>query len=279
MKRSSVFALALFFTGALAYADQPPSAPDASPPPTGRLPPAPPLPSASSSASAEAPAVPLPAPPPSASAAAPPAPSASASAIPAAPAPSSEEASPPPPVRPPASWIVAAELGVQHLSIAALKGTDASILAIDGAPTATLLGAAIALWLRPFTLGARLHFAHTSLINYWNVGPEIGARFAVAGVEPYGFLGFGYASVAGLGQVLRDGGPIGSAPSTGNLGAHGYEARVGVGLSIPISAVFSVGGLVTGEIVHLGYSIDGASTDAATTGVATSAAIVLDARF
>lgn len=150
-------------------------------------------------------------------------------------------------------FFVNVETGYEQLSLDSLKSNGLTYGTTKSTDGGLMLGAAAGVRLVILTLGAR---ARLGKFNQWNVGTinaEAGLHFPFGDLEPYLNFGVGYAFLGAM-----DAKTWGVTPSV-----KGYDVRAGAGLRYYVTPVFSIGGLVTGEI--LGLSRAGSAAAAAST--------------
>lgn len=176
-------------------------------------------------------------------------------------------------------WVyLQAELGGAHAAVESLKDGAMFQKADKTSVVGPQIGLAAGARLLFFTVGARARVAFFSDYHAWNVGPEVGMHIPIGNLEPYALLGVGYTALGGA-----------SAPkgyTTSTIDAHGFDVRLGAGLDYYLSPTFSLGGLLTEEIVGLSrdaltfaapYSGHAPSTSG--TGLMTSLSVVAGLHF
>jgi hypothetical protein len=128
------------------------------------------------------------------------------------------------------------EIGITYAALDALHGP----LFPEGAKASGFgpaVGAAAGLRLIFLTIGPRIRFAHFSDFDLLTVDLEFAWRVPLGRLDPYGFLGIGYAN---LGTDLIPAKTV-----------DGYNVRLGGGVDYYVTGVLSVGGSATAEIVRL----------------------------
>ena len=151
------------------------------------------------------------------------------------------------------------EVGLQQLGLTTLSGKDGGGFKTSG--VAPLVGVLANVRLLFVTIGVRARVAFFSDFKYWNLGPELGFHMPIGNLEPYAFVGGGYAALGGLPDAAA------------GVSVHGFDIRLGVGLDYYVSRQFSIGGLFTSEIVPLSASFAGASSSS--TGLGNALSLVL----
>ena len=140
-----------------------------------------------------------------------------------------------------------AEVGFQYLSLNTFHANNLVdsqfVKTTQGGP---LYGFGAGLRLIFLTLGARFRLGDFSAWQLWTLDAEAGLHMPIGRVEPYFNFAAGYASVGAFGGAS-------SAINLQNTGVniHGWNARAGFGMDVYITRVFSVGALMTGEMLYL----------------------------
>lgn len=129
------------------------------------------------------------------------------------------------------------EVGGGHFGLATLSG-DLS----DTAQTGLVAGAGLGLRIVFITLGARFRYAPFPDWTLWTLGAEAGLHVPMGSLEPYFTLGLGYAKVA---EPVR---------------ASGFDGRLGAGLDVYLTNMFTVGANLTGDVLVLSYDGPGPSS-------------------
>lgn len=147
-------------------------------------------------------------------------------------------------------WIWAnAEGGVETAN---LRTFDANVdnLTVGLTPTSAVgpmvgLGAGVRLLFVTLGLRGRLGAMQDSAESWqlWTLDPEIGIRVPLKRVEPYFTLAGGYASVGNFGTAV-------SGLASG-FDVSGGNVRIGAGLDVYVTHAFSIGGVVSGEMLIL----------------------------
>jgi hypothetical protein len=142
------------------------------------------------------------------------------------------------------------EVGFQWANVGLLSNSDL----VDGDVVAEdamglVLGAGAGLRLLYFTAGARFRYGLLDELHLWTLGLELALRVPMGRLEPYAFVGAGYARGAnskGSDRIAALG------ESTGDLVLGGVDARLGGGVDYFVTPVFSVGGRVEADVLFLG---------------------------
>lgn len=152
------------------------------------------------------------------------------------------------------------ELGFQHVAPAAFSSSNLGADSSSGLMAGVLAGVRLVF----ITVGVRARLAYLEdTLKLWSVVPELGFHVPIGNVEPYGFVGAGYTAMAGIAPIK----------------VRGFDARLGLGLDYYLSPHFSVGGLMTGDMVALSRpAVDGGgpvlSDSGSSTGIAFSASFL-----
>jgi hypothetical protein len=112
------------------------------------------------------------------------------------------------------------------------------------------------------TVGARVRTAWLPDSQFLSAGGELGLRIPKGNLEPHISLGGGYATLLGIGEKVR-----------------GFNVALGGGVDYYLSQYFSVGGLVSLELVSLGRAAYQGSPKGSHLGLATVGSAVLGLHF
>ncbi len=124
-----------------------------------------------------------------------------------------------------------AGLETLHLTNTLLPSTDR---AVDVGP-AVEVGAGLRIFV--VTIGPSFRYAFFRDWDLWTLDGEIGLHAPIGKLEIFALLGGGYAKVGQLPQS--------------NITVAGYDLRIGGGADYYVTNSFSVGGIVTGEVLGL----------------------------
>ncbi len=107
-------------------------------------------------------------------------------------------------------------------------------------------GVATGMRLLYFTVGPSFRLAHANDWDLWTLNLDVGWHIPLGKLEPYGFIGGGYARVGhSQDNVLGNDRAVAVA---------GFDVRLGGGFDYYASNVFSVGAMINFELVRLGRS-------------------------
>lgn len=139
------------------------------------------------------------------------------------------------------------EAGVTYLGLQTFEShqlVDARLVATSGVgPT---YGAGVGVRLVFLTLGGRFRLMDFADYQLWTLGAELGLRIPLGAVEPYFTVGAGYAKLGAF-----DGSKLSEGLSAGDVSAGGYDLRAGLGVDVYLSNTFSLGAVVSGELLGL----------------------------
>lgn len=139
------------------------------------------------------------------------------------------------------------ELGMEHLGLQTFEANnlvDAEV--VESTQTGLLYGGGIGIRLLFLTLGGRFRLGNFPDWQLWTLNAELGLHIPLGALEPYFTFGGGYAS---LGSFSSEN--IGGDLNDTGVDITGFNLRIGGGLDIYLSEVFSIGGNVTGEMLFL----------------------------
>jgi hypothetical protein len=137
--------------------------------------------------------------------------------------------------------------GLQFASLDAIHKSGA--LLPDSSKSSALapfFGVASGMRLLYFTVGPSFRYAHTSDWDLWTLNLDIGWHIPLGKLEPYGFIGGGYAKVGHAADNVLG--------SDRGVSIAGFDVRLGAGFDYYLSNVFSVGAMVNVELLSLGRS-------------------------
>ena len=142
--------------------------------------------------------------------------------------------------------------GAQFVSLEALSSNN---VYIAGAPLETSsfgpsFSAGTGLRLLFFTVGPRFRFGTFSDWDFWTLNLDLGWRIPLGKLDPYAFVGGGFAKLA-YHSGAGDAGP--------DAGSTGFDVRFGGGLDYYVSNVLSVGGKLDVDLLRLSHSVTNAS--------------------
>jgi len=131
------------------------------------------------------------------------------------------------------------DVGVMHLGLATFKNDKiVDPASMDTTQTGVVVGAGAGVRLVFLTLGARFRYAPLPDAKLWTLGVEAGLHAPFGVFEPYVTLGAGYVSV-------------GSLPGPDEATIRGFDARLGGGLDIYLTNMFSVGANLGADLLFL----------------------------
>jgi hypothetical protein len=149
-----------------------------------------------------------------------------------------------------------AESGYQALRLRTFEAGSEDRLTVGFVPSRAAgpaFATGLGLRLGAFTLGVRgglARFEDPSLMRsvgsyqLWSLAGELGARIALARVEPYFVLGGGYSAFGGLDDAVEG---LGAG-----LDVDGVNLRGGVGCDVRLTRWLTLGARGTGELLFLG---------------------------
>lgn len=111
---------------------------------------------------------------------------------------------------------------------------------------APFFGAATGMRLLYFTVGPTFRFAHASDWDLWTLNLDVGWHIPLGKLEPYGFMGGGYAKLGHSADNVLG--------SDRGVSIAGFDVRLGGGFDYYLSNVFSLGAMVNLELLKLGRS-------------------------
>jgi hypothetical protein len=131
------------------------------------------------------------------------------------------------------------EVGVMHLGLGTFSNDKiVDPTSMDTTQTGVVVGAGAGVRLVFLTLGARFRYAPLPDATLWTLGLEAGLHAPFGAFEPYATLGVGYVSV----------GPL---PDPDDPKLQGVDARLGGGLDVYLTNMFSVGANVGADLLFL----------------------------
>jgi len=137
--------------------------------------------------------------------------------------------------------------GLQFASLDAIH--KSGTLLPDGSKSsavAPFFGLATGMRLLYFTVGPSFRYAHASDWDLWTLNLDFGWHIPLGKLEPYGFIGGGYAKVGHAADKVLG--------SDRGVSIAGFDVRLGAGFDYYLSNVFSVGGMVNVDLLRLGRS-------------------------
>ena len=153
------------------------------------------------------------------------------------------------------------DVGIQSLSLNTFHANnlvDSNTVATS--QTGPVYGAGAGLQLVFLTLGGRFRLGNFSAWQLWTLDAELGLHMPIGKLEPYLTFATGYASMGSF-----SGASSAFDYKNSGLGAHGWNARMGIGLDFYPTHFFSIGALLTGDVLYLKRSthitIPGAQSD------------------
>jgi hypothetical protein len=139
-----------------------------------------------------------------------------------------------------------AEIGAMHLGLQTFSADELVPEVVESTATGPLYGAAVGLRLVFVTLGARFRYATFPDWRLWTLNGELGLRVPLGLVEPYFTFGGGYASLGGFSSD-----DVGPGLNADDVAIRGFNVRGGFGIDVYVTPAFSLGGLLTGELLVL----------------------------
>jgi hypothetical protein len=140
-----------------------------------------------------------------------------------------------------------AEAGVQTLSLETFHANnlvDAKTVAT--AQTGPLVGVGAGVRLVFLTLGGRFRLGSFSAWQLWTLNAELGLHLPIGKLEPYFTVAGGYASLGSF-----EGTSSAIDYKSAGMSIHGWNARLGFGLDYYFNHYFSIGALMTGDVLYL----------------------------
>ncbi len=154
-----------------------------------------------------------------------------------------------------------AEAGVQSLSLQTFHANnlvDAQTVATG--QTGPLFGAGAGVRLVFLTLGGRFRLGSFSAWQLWTLDGELGLHLPIGKLEPYFSFAAGYASLGSF-----EGTSSAIEYKSAGMNIHGWNARMGFGLDYYLNHYFSLGVLMTGDVLYLrrpnSVTLPGAAND------------------
>jgi hypothetical protein len=139
-----------------------------------------------------------------------------------------------------------AELGPEYLGLQTLRDKGlVNAQQIHSKDLGMMYGAGLGMRLLVFTFGARFRFGNFPDWELWTLNAEAGMHIPIGRIEPYVTLGGGYASLGAWNK---------SKVGSDLKNAHGFDARVGVGVDFYLTNTFSIGGNFSGDMLILSRS-------------------------
>jgi hypothetical protein len=140
-----------------------------------------------------------------------------------------------------------AHVGYQLVNLSAFRSSNFLVEGASKALSGVGFGGAAGVRILYFSLGARFRYAPLSSYNLWTLGAEVSLRIPYGALEPYAFLGAGYAGVSRAKSA--DGDPV------RQIG--GIDVRAGGGLDYYLSHTFSLGGQLAFDALGLRRAAQG----------------------
>jgi hypothetical protein len=138
----------------------------------------------------------------------------------------------------------AVEGGFEHVALQNLHAsTDLVAAGVRTNDTGSMLGATAGFKMLFFSLGPRFRFGHFHDWDLWTLDLELGWHVPLGNLEPYARLGGGYSRLT----RSADGAPSARSDVT----VKGYNVRLGLGVDYYVTNVFSVGALLTADLIGL----------------------------
>jgi hypothetical protein len=139
------------------------------------------------------------------------------------------------------------EAGIQTLSLQTFHANNlVDSQTVATSQTGPLFGASAGLRLVFLTLGGNFRLGTFSAWQLWTLDAEVGLHLPFGKVEPYFTFAAGYASVGSFNGTSSAIDYKGSG-----LNIHGWNARMGFGLDLYLNHYFSIGALVSGDVLYL----------------------------
>lgn len=139
-----------------------------------------------------------------------------------------------------------AEAGYQFVGLETFNGSKLLPGALtDTTQSGVAFGGGAGARLLFFTLGGRFRMGSFSAWDLWSVDLEAGFHLPYGSLEPYAYLGGGYCALGSF-EARRVG-----ELNAKDLEISGWNLRAGLGLDYYLSSVFSVGALLSGDILFL----------------------------
>jgi hypothetical protein len=168
------------------------------------------------------------------------------------------------------------EVGFQWASLTGLSNSKLLDERVKGDAMGLVVGGGAGVRLLYLTLGARFRYGLLSEYDLWSLGAEGALRIPMGRLEPYVFVGAGYARA---GSFKAEGELTELAPKKDDLSMSGIEAQLGGGVDYFVTPVFSVGARLEAQALFLGrdaalqagggiYSEDGSGIGISASGLA-----------
>lgn len=144
------------------------------------------------------------------------------------------------------SWVwLDVEGGFQHVGLQTFNVDEESFTAgfVDSSASGGMVGGGLGLRLLFLTIGARGRVGFFSAWQLFSIGGELGFHIPLGNVEPHFDLGVGYT---GLGSFS---GAVSGANDA--IDIRGLDARIGGGLDVYVTPVFSLGAKFSWELLFL----------------------------
>ncbi len=140
---------------------------------------------------------------------------------------------------------VNAEAGFQYLSLNTFHANNlVDSQFVKSSQSGPLYGIGAGIQLVFLTLGARFRMGDFSAWQMWTLDAEAGIHMPIGRVEPYFTFDVGYASLGAFGGAN-------SALNLKSANIHGWNGRVGFGMDFYVTKVFSIGALMSGDVLYL----------------------------
>jgi hypothetical protein len=147
-------------------------------------------------------------------------------------------------------FFINAEFGVEHLGLQAFKANDlVDAEVVETSQTGLTYGAGLGVRLLFLTIGARFRLSDFSAWQVWTLNGEVGYRIPLGDLEPYFYLGGGFASLGAF-----EASDVGGGARADDVDVSGFDIRAGGGLDYYLTPVFSIGASVSGELLALSRS-------------------------
>lgn len=179
-------------------------------------------------------------------------------------------------------FYIQAESGYQHVGLQTFKSDLLTYGDVNSTGNGVMVGGALGVRLLFFTFGARGRLGMFSDWDVATINGEFGFHIPVGNLEPYVTLGGGYAFLTDF-----DASKWGSE----DVSVDGYNVRLAAGLDYYVTPVFSVGALLSGEMLGLwrsGLALDSnapvdarvaAAADGSSVGASFTGSLVLGLHF
>jgi hypothetical protein len=139
-------------------------------------------------------------------------------------------------------FYVFAETGFETLGLETFKADQLTVGTVATKGSGLMVGGGLGVKVFLLTIGARARLGNFADWRVGTLNAEVGLHIPLGSFEPYFLLGGGYAFLGSL-----------NAASWGasEVSVKGYDIRGGAGLDYFVTPVFSIGGLLTGELLGL----------------------------